>query len=57
MLMEAKYESRRRATVNRLNIIACPFQINLVVSRRNAEKQSYHIALILQHETYKFILD
>lgn len=57
MLMAAKYEDRKGATVNRLNTRAHPFQINPVVSRRKAEKPSHHIALILQHETYKFILD
>lgn len=57
MLMAAKYEDRKGATVNRLSTTAHPFQINLVVSRRKAEKPSHRIALILQHETWKFILD
>lgn len=51
MLMAAKYEYRKGATVNRLSTTAHPFQINLVVSKRKAEKPSHHIALLLQHET------
>lgn len=57
MLMAATYKSRTRASVNRLNVTARPFQINLVVSRTKAEKQTHNIAPILPHKTYKFLLD